>query len=126
MREEVQALMLARMAPEQLGGLILRPHPAARWAWFDDMPIYSIWCRNRSGARETEDDLAWCGEGALLTRPDDPVIWCAIGRADVVFLDACKAGQSLGATAEAALAAQSDTDLSAVLARLLRAGALTL
>ncbi|RZL65153.1 MAG: DUF2063 domain-containing protein [Variovorax sp.] len=117
--------VLAGIAPGQLGERVLRPQPAARWAWFDDMPVFSIWCRNRHGTDETDEELRWQGEGALLTRPADPVIWCAIGRADVAFLDACKAGQPLGAAAESALAAEPDADVSALLARLLLAGALT-
>ena len=117
--------VLAGMAPEPLGERVLRAHPAARWAWFDDLPVYSIWSVNRRGAGDTDEAPTWRGEGALLTRPDDPVIWCAIGCADVAFLDACQAGQPLAAAAEAALDAEPHADLSALLARLLRAGALT-
>jgi hypothetical protein len=117
--------VLAAQSPEQLGELMLRPHPAARWAWFDDLPVFSIWSRNRPGAEDADDDIAWHGEGALLTRPDDTVIWCAIGRADVAFLHACQAGHPLGAAAEAALIAEPEANISALLARLLQAGALT-
>ena len=114
---------LAALAPDALGALRLAPHPAARWQWFDDAPIFSIWQRNRAGDGLAHD-LAWQGEGALLSRPGDTVDACAANRGDCAFMDACAAGGSLGDAAAAALAAQPDTDLAGLLARLLRAGAL--
>ncbi|RZI96834.1 MAG: DUF2063 domain-containing protein [Variovorax sp.] len=119
------ASLLASMAPDALAALSLRPHPAARWAWFAESPVYSIWSRNRPGAEPTEDDFDWQAEGALLTRPDAAVVWRPISVADVAFLDACRDGQPLGAAAAAALAAQPDVDLATLVARLLQAGALT-
>ncbi len=70
---------LASLLLEQLGALRLRPHPAARWRLFDELPIYSIWARNRAGV-ETTDEIIWKGEGALLTRPVDAVRWQALDR----------------------------------------------
>ncbi len=58
------AAWVARQSPEQMAALSLRPHPAARWAWFDDQPVFSIWERNRARG-EVTDELAWKGEGAL-------------------------------------------------------------
>lgn len=113
---------LASMPLEQLGTLVLTLHPAARWAWFDDAPIQSIWRRNREAEGDTTE-IAWHGEGALLTRPQDSVCWCELDRADTVFLDACAAEQTLADSAAAALSTQPDTDLSHLLAKLLRAGA---
>ena len=115
---------LARHAPEQLAALVLRPHPATRWAWFEDQPVYSIWVRNRAPGHD-DAELVWRGEGALLTRPFDSVAWCAIDRAACAFLDGCAAGDPLGAAAERALAIDADVDLAALLAALLRAGAFT-
>ncbi|OUM01849.1 HvfC/BufC N-terminal domain-containing protein [Variovorax sp. JS1663] len=115
---------LARHAPEQIAALVLRPHPAARWAWFDQQPIYSIWARNRTDGQENAE-LVWQGEGALLTRPFDSVAWQAIDHAACTFLDACAAGRPLGEAAECALAIDADADLAALLAALLRAGAFT-
>ncbi|MEO8249806.1 MAG: DNA-binding domain-containing protein [Burkholderiales bacterium] len=126
-KELLPADAVARMAPEQLGALVLEVHPAARWAWFEEQPIYTIWSRNRvpAGVGEEVPELAWQGEGALLTRPHGAVVWCEAGRADIAFLDSCAAGEPVAHAAEAALAAQSDADLSAVFARLLAAGAFT-
>jgi hypothetical protein len=122
----LDAAWLARRAPERLATLVLRPHPAARWAWFADQPAYSIWERNRRPSEgEDSEELVWQGEGALLTRPADAVAWRAIGAADCAFLDACAAGLPLAEAAERALAADPDADLAAVLEGLLRAGAFT-
>ena len=98
------AAWLASLAPESLATTVLRPHPAARWAWFDELPAYSIWQRNRSDDT-AQGELAWQGEGALLTRPAGAVTWGPLGRGGCVFLDACAAGRPLGEAAEAALGA---------------------
>jgi len=100
----------------------LQPHAAARWAWFSDAPIYTIWSRNRSDA-VFDGDIDWQPEGALLTRPQDSVQWCALDRAGCAFLDACAAGGSLADAAKAALAVQPDADLGHLMASLLEAGA---
>jgi hypothetical protein len=121
----LDAAWLARHAPEALGALVLRPHPAARWAWFDGQPVYSIWARNRAGGHGDDAALAWQGEGALLTRPFDRVAGCAIDRAACAFLDACADGDPLAQAAGRALALDADADLAALLATLLRAGAFT-
>ena len=34
----------------ELAHELLHPHPAARWCWFDEQPIYSIWSRNHGAA----------------------------------------------------------------------------
>ena len=120
----LDAAWLARCAPEQLAALVLEPHPAARWAWFDEQPVYSIWARNRA-PDDDEEELVWQGEGALLTRPVDAVVWRAITRAGCAFLDGCAAGLPLAEAAERALAVDADADLAALLASLLRAGTLT-
>lgn len=121
----LDAAWLSRQAPEQLAALVLRPHPAARWAWFDEQPISSIWSRNRGDGSGEDEEVVWLGEGALLTRPADAVIWRPIGRAGCAFLDACAKGWPLGEAAEQALALDADCDLAALLEALLRAGAFT-
>lgn len=118
----LDAMVLATMPHEALGATTLVPHLAARWRWFEDMPVYTIWSRNRIDAVPS-DEIDWRAEGALVTRPADAVIWCEINRADCAFLDACAAGQPMAAAAEAALTVDPDCDLSALLARLLRQGA---
>ena len=116
------AAWLASLAPESLASTVLRPHPAARWAWFDHLPAYSIWQRNRSDD-VAQDELVWQGEGALLTRPAADVKWSALARGGCAFLDACAAGRPLGEAAEAALGAEADIDLAALLSHLLQRGA---
>lgn len=119
------AAHLAQLSPGALMACRLRPHPAARWAWFELQPIYSIWHRNRIDADDgQQDELVWHGEGALLTRPDATVQWQRAGQADCAFLDACAAGQPLSVAAERAQQADPLTDLMAVMARLLAAGAI--
>lgn len=119
----LSAAQLAQLPPEALGACRLQPHPAARWAWFDDQPVYAIWERNRSKV-EAQEDLPWHGDGALLTRPHATVQWLPAGRADCAFLDACKAGLAFGEAVEQAQVADPAADLMPMLARLLSAGAI--
>lgn len=113
---------VASLAPEALAGVVLHPHPAARWAWFGDGPIYTIWSRNRSDA-PSDAELDWRPEGALLVRPHDVVEWFALDTAGCALLDACAAGCTLAEAAQAALDAQGDCDLAQLMSTLLVAGA---
>ena len=114
---------VAGLAPEALAATVLRPHPAARWAWFPDGPIYTIWSRNRID-EPFDAGINWRPEGALLVRPRDAVEWIELDSAGCAFLDACAAGRTLGEAAQAALQAQGDADLVPLLATLLKAAAL--
>lgn len=120
----VDAAWLASLAPEDLGAVCLRPHPAARWRLFDDLPIYSIWVPNRLGIGTT-DEIVWQGEGALLTRPVDAVGWQPLDIAGGAFLDACANGRALAEAAGDALDVRPDADMSGLLSQLLSAGAFT-
>lgn len=116
---------LAGLPPEQGVRQVLALHPATRWAWFDDAPVYTIWRGNRPGAAP-EQEIAWRGEGALLTRPQSgAVACCALSQAGCIFLDACAAGHALGTAAAMALAADSQADIAQLLALLLGQGAFT-
>ncbi len=121
----LDAAAIARLAPEKLAVSVLYPHPAARWAWFADAPVFSIWARNRmeqSAENETwEPD--WKPEGALLTRKHDTVEWINLDASAYAFLDQCATGGTLAQATNSALAAQSDADLQTVMATLLGAGA---
>ncbi len=119
----VDAAWLAGHTPEQITELALRPHPAARWAWFEDQPIYTIWDSNRRHTA-TPDPLRWEGEGALLTRPHDTVIWQQLSRAGCALLDACTRGVPLAEAADRALKAEPQADIASTFAALLQAGAL--
>ena len=114
--------MLAGLSPELLAETVLVPHPAARWAWFDSQPIYTIWRRNREQA-DGEGDLDWHGEGAVLTRAIGVVRWRALDSAGCAFLDACARGEPLVKAAAAVLAVKGKADLARLMASLLEAGA---
>jgi hypothetical protein len=114
--------VLAGLARGALVTTVLHPHAAARWAWFTDQPIYTIWQRNRE-APDDEREIEWQGEGALLARPRDVVRWTKLDAAGCAFLDACAAGRSLAEAAGEALEAQADTDLARLIKTLLEAGA---
>jgi hypothetical protein len=125
----LDATGLALVGSEAIGRLKAHPHPAARWAWFDALPVFSIWSRNRRGpdADDIDDaqagELVWQGEGALLTRPADTVHWCAVPKAGCAFLNACAAGQPLTDAAEQALVIDPALDVAALFGTLLRVGA---
>lgn len=117
------AATFATYAEDRLTDTVLATHPAARWAWFDAMPIYSLWSRNRS-TEAFDADIAWIGEGALITRPASTVIWCPLDRAGCAFLDACRTGRSVTQAVEADLDTDPATDLGRLMQTLLVAGAL--
>lgn len=119
----LDAAQLSCLTPLQLTSCRLMPHPAARWAWFAEQPIYAIWQRNRLPETDQQEEIDWHGEGALLTRPAGVVRWQAAGAADCAFLDACAQGCLLAQATEQALHADAAVDLTAMLARLLQAGA---
>jgi hypothetical protein len=125
----VAAAAVAVLDVARLGGTVLRPHASARWAWFDQQPIRSIWERNRDGreaggaADAPDGELEWCGEGVLIVRPEAAVRTVPLDRAGCAFLDACSGGGTLADAAAAALAVDSTADLSALLAQTLAAGA---
>ncbi|MBB3176204.1 DNA-binding domain-containing protein [Variovorax sp. Sphag1AA] len=120
----LDAAWFARHEPDALARLVLTPHPAARWAWFHDQPVFTIWQRNRTDGNAADmTELIWRGEGALITRPLDAIQSCAISKAACAFLDACATGLPLADAAERALDVDPEADLAALLEGLLRAGA---
>lgn len=116
--------VLASIDAARLGDCVLRPHAAARWAWFP-VPAYSIWSRERAEqtANGDEPEIAWRGEGALVARPGDAVQWIGLDEAGCAFMDACAAGRPLAQAAQAALAVEPGADLAGLMARLIGAGA---
>nr|HPK32817.1 DUF2063 domain-containing protein [Ottowia sp.] len=121
---------LQALPPETLPELVLAPHPAARWQWFDEAPALSLW-----RAHQTDDEaqrtaaleaLDWRAEGVLITRPHGQVLVAPAGRATCAFLDACAEQAPLpDALAAAAAAAEADPfNAGALLEDLLTAGAL--
>lgn len=120
------AALLSSAKAETIARLRLRPHPAARWSWDDEVPIHSLWALNRGLLPMPVDGLAsvrWVGEGVLMTRPGDAVMAQALPRAAFALLDACAAGAGFVAAVDAAIACDADCDLRIIVATLLRSGA---
>jgi hypothetical protein len=113
---------LATLAPEKLAALVLQPLPSARWHWFEDAPIFTLWTRNRADA-PMEEVRDWHGEGALLLRPEAAVRWLPLSAGGCACLDACAAERSLAEAAQAAVCAAPACNLAELLAYLLSAGA---
>lgn len=120
--EPLDPAAVACLAPAALARVVLHPHAAARWAWFEDAPIYTIWSRNRAD-RVSEDDIDWRLEGALLARPRDTVEWVPLDAAGCAFLDACAQGDTLARAAQVALEVKGNSDLARLMSTLLAAGA---
>jgi len=113
---------IAALAPEALAVTVLHPHAAARWAWFADQPIYTIWRRNRE-AQDDGAEIEWRGEGVLISRAHQAVDWIALDAAGCAFLDVCGEGRCMAEAAGAALEVQHDADLAQLMYTLMRAGA---
>ena len=122
----LRAADLVGIDGDVLGRAVLEPHPAARWAWSDGTPLHALWHGNRTpdAADAPEREIAWRGEGVLLTRPEDAVQWIAIDRAACRFLDACAAGRSVAAAMDAALDADGRADPARIATTLMDAGAI--
>lgn len=120
-------LQPAALALLDLERVILRPHAAARWAWFDDSPIFTIWQRNRDAAfnHDAAPEITWRGEGALITRPYGAVQSTLLDACGCAFLNACATGLPLAEAAQAALSVDNQIDLAQLLATLLTAGVFT-
>ena len=122
--EPVDAAVLSDRGADALARTRLEPHPAARWHWAAEGPVRTIWRRERELRDEPLQWTPGAGEGTLLTRPHEAVLWQPIDAAHCAFLDACASGAALPAAAAAALQVEPGTDVAALLALLLRAGAL--
>jgi hypothetical protein len=115
---------LANLAPAALASTVLRPHASARWKSFAQQPIFSLWRCNRDGSNtDALSTLAWRGESVLLVRPHSTVDAIELSLGGCAFLDVCGAGASLADAGAAALGAERDVDLAALMAQLLQAGA---
>lgn len=115
---------LAALPLDALATRIVPPHPAARWRFEPDVPVYTLWVGNRFDAQFTGEDLQWRGEGVLLTRPVAEVQHAPLSAAGAAFLDACAQGETLAGASAAAHACAAATDLAALMHQLLLAGAL--
>jgi len=115
---------LANLTPEQLAGLSLKPRAAARWMWFAEQPVFTLWRHNRERI-EMPEHLDWQGEGALLVRSGGVVGWQALAVGECAFLDACAAGASLQDAAAHATDSQPSLEIAELLTRLVSADVFT-
>jgi hypothetical protein len=79
----------------------------------------------RSRCSQADGASGVCGGNALLTRPDGAVVWTAIGREAVVFLEACASGRVVADALEAAAAGGPASAVARWLPALMHARAFT-
>lgn len=113
---------LSRLAPEEMAGLILRPHPSATLLR-SAHPIGAIWAAHQ-GATVTPVE-SWDAETVLVVRPEMAVSVHVLPPSDGPFARQLFAGDTLGTAAEAALAANPVFDFGTALVGLLTLGAFT-
>lgn len=99
-------------------------HPSVALFWFD-WTVPTIWLSNRPDAQGETAVWEDRAEGLLIARPGQTVISRRLSRPEWLFLDACRAGKSLGEAARDAFAADPALDLGPMFAGLLAAGALS-
>jgi hypothetical protein len=114
---------LAALPPRRLLGERLRPVASARWAWFDEHPVFTIWQRNRAPGRFDDSEFDWRAEGALLVRVEGVVRWLALDAAMLAFVAACADGGTVAGAVAAALDVAPQADPRSVLCPLLEIGA---
>ena len=96
----------------------LQPHASARWGWFDTLPVFTIWQRNRAEGPVDSSEFEWRSEGALVLRPEGAVVWSPLDAPACAVLDACAAGKSVVEAGAAALAADPAIDPAALFGQL--------
>jgi hypothetical protein len=115
--------VLAGLHAEALASCRLSPHASARWAYFGGVPAATIWRCNRDGGAHALTDIEWRGEGLLLVRAHAAVEAIDLDAAGCAFMSACAEGGTLADAAARSLALDAAADFSALMARLLGAGA---
>lgn len=95
------AACLAELTPEELARAVLHVSPLVRCAWFDELPVYSIWHHNRIALNE-QSELAWQAEGALLARSNGVVESMKLSCPQYLLLQACSQGKPFAEAAQAA------------------------
>jgi len=116
---------VAGIPPQALLMSRARLHPSLQMFWFD-RTAPSIWLANRNGP-EPDEVVVWrdAPEGLLIVRPALAVTWRRLSRPEWAFLDACRAGRTLGQAAAAALGVDPAVSLSQMFAAFLGAGVFT-
>jgi hypothetical protein len=113
---------LAKIPPERLASLRLHLHPSLRIV-SSRFPALTIYRMNVEGGVPAPVDIKAGGEDALIVRPGAQVEVRFVPPGGAAFIRKLGEGASLGAAANAALAAAEEFDLSASLAGLVSAGA---
>ena len=116
----VDASQFAALDPGAVGGICIAMHPSIEIVR-SPYPIVTIWAMNsdEQGLAPIEN---WRGEDALVARPYLEVEVRALPPGGAAFLLALAAGRPLGAAAEAALAGDSNFDLTGNIAGLIGSG----
>jgi len=116
---------LATVAPAEYTALRFVLHPSAQLL-ASDYPLLRIWQVNQPDyTGDPTVDLAEGGVRLLVVRPGPDVEIERLGAGDDALLHAFAAGQDFGTASRAALAAQSDYDLSAALRHCVARGLVT-
>jgi len=115
---------LAKLDPQDFLGYRLVPRASTRLAFFP-WAIPTLWRTLRQDPGLETFDLEDRSEGLLLTRPDLEVESAVLSIGADAFLNACKQGLSIVASAEAALSVEPDLNLQSTFAVLLGAGVFT-
>lgn len=118
--EPLAAEALARLSPDALGMIRLKPHPALA-ILRSSYPVVAIWERHQ------EEPLipieVWVGEDALITRPAMKVEVRRLPPGCAVFLELLRNGTDLGSAAETAGQSDRTFDLAAAFAILIESAA---
>lgn len=115
---------LAQVPPDQYPDLILRTHPSCHQVR-SLYPVVEIWRAHQPGAEpDFRIDPDSGASNALVSRNDDAVIVDELSPADSSWLQAVRAGATLGDATAAALQSDPDFDLQAVLLKLVGQGVL--
>lgn len=113
--------VLARLAPDRIAGLVLRPHPAVS-VLRSAHPVVAIWAMN-AGEAPLAPIEEWSGEDALVVRPALTVEVRRLPPGGAVFLGALAAGTPLGVAAGQAAGEADGFDLTLNLTIALASGA---
>ena len=119
---DAPSLSAEALVPLAGADLRWRPHPATRWHWHRQWPLWHLWRAAREGWPDPNPPR-WRGEGVLFTRPGHEVLATPIGPGAAALLCACATGTTLPEAVAAALAAEPGLDLTACMGLLLAQGA---
>lgn len=112
---------VSTVPPEELPEVTFAVHPSLQ-VLQSAYPVLSIWQAHQPGQDPETAAIGKEGESVLLFRTDLSVFVHKIEVGGVVFVDALRSGDTLGAAASAALNVQSNFDLSQILHLLLSGG----